>query len=231
MAWLAWGQRSSSEQQCWVSWQKKHWICIKSMTMNVMELVTYNIKNISMHYPESWAGYEGVKCCFKSYLNIRPCSSQITSLKALYLFFTPGFCTLSLCCESEFHSKDYKTGRRSKSKSLLPWVSVSWWGNTMPSVSNRGCRKATTERGSTGVGSVWCKLIIHKNNHYYDLLAPLWFLNLQLQRGCSLKISNTKACSLWKNIASAWLKSAVTWWMFSLHQESGIQILCVSQSK
>lgn len=43
----------------------------------------------------------------------------------------------------------------------------------MPSVSNRGCRKATTERGSTGVGSVWRKLIIQRNNHCYDLLAAL----------------------------------------------------------
>lgn len=43
----------------------------------------------------------------------------------------------------------------------------------MPSVSNRGGRKATTERGSTGVGSVWRKLIIQRNNHCYDLFAAL----------------------------------------------------------
>lgn len=158
---------------------------------------TYNINNIHMHYPESWVEYECVTCSF-SYL-ILQALQQSNHLSQMPWKFDLDFCriwplriyhvlyvlsVLNQSCIEEGYSKDYKTGKRSKSKSLLPWVSVSWWGNTMPSVSNRGCRKATTERGSTGVGGgVWRKLIIQRNNHYHDLLALLWFLYVS---NCSL---------------------------------------------
>lgn len=126
---------------------------------------TYNINNIHMHYPESWVEYECVTCSFRilfkcpgGHLSQMPWFRFLQNLafkKITCVVNSDNKYVLSLLnqsCIEEGYSKDYKTGRRSKSKSLLPWVSVSWWGNTMPSVSNRGCRKATTERGSTGVG-------------------------------------------------------------------------------
>lgn len=56
--------------------KNKHWVCIKKHENGCHELKTYIVNNISMHYPGSWVEYEGVRCHSRSYLNVRPCSSQ-----------------------------------------------------------------------------------------------------------------------------------------------------------